>query len=69
MVTIAPDPGWVRVVCHTDAEVPTWPPDGVERTLAAQVLHGLADEVSWTRTDGRPAVRIGERGIGPGRDA
>ena len=47
----------------TDAEVEVWPPDGVEHSLAAQVLQGLADEVAWERTAGGPAVRVGKRAL------
>lgn len=53
----------VEVVCSTDADLPTWPPVGVEHTLAAQVLQGLADGVSWEREDGGPSVRVGKRGV------
>ncbi|HEX6231439.1 MAG TPA: ATP-binding protein [Actinomycetota bacterium] len=63
VVRVAPSPAGVQVVCHTDAEVVAWPPEGIERTLAAQVLHGLADEVAWERTDGRPAVRMSKHAV------
>ena len=53
----------VEVVCSTDAEVAAWPPDGVQHTLAAQVLQGLADDVAWERDGEGPAVRVAKRGI------
>ena len=53
----------VEVVCSTDADVAAWPPDGVQHTLAAQVLQGLADDVSWERDDEGPAVRVAKRGV------
>ena len=62
-VRIAANPDGVEVVCSTDADVPTWPPEGVEHTLAAQVLQGLADTVSWERDGDGPAVRITKRGV------
>lgn len=62
-VTITPRGDSIEVVCATDAEVASWPPDGVQHTLAAQVLHGLADEVSWERDGEGPAVRVTKRGI------
>ena len=56
----------VSVVCSTDADVDPWPPDGIEHTLAAQVLQGLADHVAWERDGAGPAVRVDKRGIATG---
>jgi serine/threonine-protein kinase RsbW len=53
----------IQATCSTDAEVEVWPPDGVEHSLAAQVLQGLTDEVAWERTAGGPAVRVGKRAL------
>ena len=53
----------VEVVCSTDADVAAWPPEGVQHTLAAQVLQGLADDVAWERDGEGPAVRVAKRGI------
>lgn len=54
----------IEAVCSTDAEVAVWPPEGIEQTLASQVLRGLSDTLSWERTDGEPTVRIGKRAVG-----
>jgi serine/threonine-protein kinase RsbW len=53
----------VEVVCSTDADIAAWPPEGVQHTLAAQVLQGLADDVSWERDGEGPAVRVAKRGV------
>lgn len=53
----------IQATCSTDAEVEVWPPDGIEHSLAAQVLQGLADEVVWERTASGPAVRVGKRAL------
>lgn len=66
-VSIAADATGVEVVCRTDARVSAWPPEGLDRTLAAQVLRGLTDEVTWGRADGRPSVRIRKRGVAADR--
>jgi serine/threonine-protein kinase RsbW len=55
--------GRVEVVSATDADVEVWPPEGVQHTLAAQVLQGLADDVSWDRDGAGPAVRVTKRGV------
>ena len=62
-VHIAASSEGAEVICTTDADVETWPPEGVEHTLAAQVLRGLADTVSWERGGEGPAVRIAKRGV------
>lgn len=54
----------LQATCSTNADVPLWPPDGVEHSLASQVLQGLADSVAWERTDGVPSVRVAKRGVG-----
>jgi serine/threonine-protein kinase RsbW len=54
----------VRVLCSTDAGVDEWPPAGIEHTLAAQVLQGLADDVAWERDGMGPAVRVDKHGVG-----
>ena len=53
----------VEVVCSTDADVAAWPPEGVQHTLAAQVLQGLSDNVSWERGSAGPAVRVAKHGV------
>jgi serine/threonine-protein kinase RsbW len=53
----------LQAVCSTDADVPEWPPDGVEHSLASQVLQGLADSVAWERTEQGPSVRVGKRAV------
>jgi serine/threonine-protein kinase RsbW len=53
----------VEAVCSTDAEVGEWPPAGIQHSLAAQVLQGLADAVSWERSAAGPAVRVRKRGV------
>jgi serine/threonine-protein kinase RsbW len=62
-VRIAATDDGVAVVCSTDADVAQWPPEGIEHTLAAQVLQGLADEVTWERDGAGPAVRVVKRGV------
>jgi serine/threonine-protein kinase RsbW len=63
-VEIRPDETGVVTICTTDADVDVWPPEGVQHSLAAQVLHGLTDSVAWERTSNGPSVRVGKRGIG-----
>jgi serine/threonine-protein kinase RsbW len=43
------------------AEPDDWPFPDVEQGLAWKVLTGLADDASFERWDGRPAVRISKR--------
>jgi serine/threonine-protein kinase RsbW len=62
-VEIVAADGGIQAICCIDAEVVTWPPDGVEHSLAAQVLQGLADTVTWERSPAGPAVRVGKRGV------
>lgn len=56
----------LEATCSTDADVPVWPPDGVEHSLASQVLQGLADSVAWERSAAGPSVRVGKRAVGTG---
>lgn len=63
-VDVVPTAEGIEAVCRTDAEVDTWPPEGIDRSLAAQVLQGLADTIAWERVDGAPTVRIGKRSVG-----
>jgi serine/threonine-protein kinase RsbW len=60
-VEIEPLGDGLEAVCSTDADVAEWPPAGIERSLAAQVLRGLADAVAWERAAGGPSVRVGKR--------
>ena len=53
----------VEIQLFTSGDVETWPPEGLERSLAWQVLNGLADEVSFGRTPQGPTVVIRKRGI------
>jgi serine/threonine-protein kinase RsbW len=63
-VEIAPRPGGIETICSTDAEVAVWPPQGIQDSLAAQVLQGLSDTVAWERTPAGPSVRVGKRAVG-----
>jgi serine/threonine-protein kinase RsbW len=63
-VRLEPTPVGVQATCSTNANVPEWPPDGVEHSLASQVLQGLTDNVAWERMDGVPAVRVAKRAVG-----
>jgi serine/threonine-protein kinase RsbW len=63
-VRLQPIPDGLQAVCSTNADVAHWPPDGVEHSLASQVLQGLADSVAWERTDGVPSVRVSKRAVG-----
>jgi serine/threonine-protein kinase RsbW len=65
-VTLAAASGGLEATCSTDADVPVWPPDGVEHSLASQVLQGLADSVAWERSAAGPSVRVGKRAVGAG---
>jgi serine/threonine-protein kinase RsbW len=56
----------VETVCSTDADVAVWPPEGVQHSLATQVLQGLTDSVAWERSATGPAVRVGKRSAGAG---
>ena len=62
-VRIAASAERVDVTCGTDAHVAAWPPEGIQHTLAAQVLQGLADDVAWERDGEGPAVRVAKRGV------
>ena len=49
----------IVILILTDATADgTWPPGGLEDSLAWRVLSGLGDDVSFDVADGRPAVRI-----------
>lgn len=63
-VEIRPVSDGVAAVCSTDAEVATWPPEGIQHSLASQVLQGLADSVAWERTSAGPSVLVGKRAVG-----
>ena len=63
-VRLQPTADGVQATCSTNADVPEWPPDGVEHSLASQVLQGLTDSVAWERTDGGPSVRVAKRAVG-----
>jgi serine/threonine-protein kinase RsbW len=63
-VAIGPAGDGVETVCSTDAVVTMWPPEGLQHSLAVQVLHGLADSVAWELTARGPAVRVGKRAVG-----
>jgi serine/threonine-protein kinase RsbW len=56
----------VETVCTTDADVEVWPPEGVQHSLATQVLQGLTDSVAWELSAAGPTVRVGKRGAGAG---
>jgi serine/threonine-protein kinase RsbW len=66
-VTLVAASEGLEATCSTDADVPIWPPDGVEHSLASQVLQGLADSVAWERSAAGPSVRVGKRAVGAGR--
>lgn len=68
-VTLAAADGGLEATCSTDADVPVWPPDGVEHSLASQVLQGLADSVAWERSAAGPSVRVGKRAVQAGAGA
>ncbi|MFB3739203.1 MAG: ATP-binding protein [Candidatus Velamenicoccus archaeovorus] len=54
----------VLVEVTTDATDAAWPPDGMERSLAWQVLEGLTDEVAVDRGADGPSIRIRKRAVG-----
>lgn len=53
--------GGLVVVVTTDADHPSWPPAGAERTLTWQVLSALADEARFEDVEGHPALRLTKR--------
>ena len=57
------DEGAVEVIASTDAVVAdsAWPPEGIERTLAWQILSALADETRFERAGSGPALRLRKR--------
>jgi hypothetical protein len=49
----------IVILVHTDAaEDGSWPPAGLEDTLAWRVLSGLASDVRFELDEGRPSVWI-----------
>jgi serine/threonine-protein kinase RsbW len=65
-VAISPSPDGIEVTCSTDSAVAAWPPEGIQHTLASQVLRGLADDVAWDRLAAGPSIRVGKRGVAVG---
>jgi serine/threonine-protein kinase RsbW len=74
LISAAPDAATLTMIADAEGEraevqlctsgkVATWPPDGLQRTLAWQVLNGLADEVSFGRAPQGPSVVIRKRGV------
>jgi serine/threonine-protein kinase RsbW len=59
---LTPGDGRVSVVVAIDADGQGWPPPDAERSLAWQVISGLADEAGFELDDGLPAVRLVKRG-------
>jgi serine/threonine-protein kinase RsbW len=62
------DPGDVelRATVGTDSQVEPWPPNGYEATLAWQVISGLTDAASITRSErGTPTITVVKRTIAP----
>jgi serine/threonine-protein kinase RsbW len=62
-VDVVSVPDGVEAVCRTDATIEPWPPAGTERSLASQVLQGLADEVAWEQTATGSSIRVGKLGV------
>lgn len=56
-------PAGVEAVCRTDATIDPWPPDGIQQSLASQVLQGLADEVTWEQSEEGSSIRVGKHGV------
>ncbi|HEX9124196.1 MAG TPA: ATP-binding protein [Actinomycetota bacterium] len=61
---LTPTADGIRAEVTTDAFDAPWPPDGIERSLAWQVLKGLSDEVAMERGDRGPLIRITKRALG-----
>jgi serine/threonine-protein kinase RsbW len=57
-VRMTPDEASLVILASTDASPSAWPPPGAQQTLAWQVLSALANEVSFDRVDGDPALRL-----------
>lgn len=56
-------PGSVEVVIGVSDDGAPWPPVGLERSLAWQVLSRLADGVTFDRSEDRICVRIHKRAL------
>lgn len=50
----------LEALVSVDAEAPSWPPEGFEKSLMWQVLSALADETRLVH-EGGPAVRLTKR--------
>ncbi|HZD78662.1 MAG TPA: ATP-binding protein [Actinomycetota bacterium] len=53
----------IEALVSIDAHDPAWPPEGIEHSLAWQVLKGLSDEVGAELGAGGPVIRIAKRGV------
>lgn len=61
---LEPDDVELRATVGTDSPVEPWPPHGFETTLAWQVISGLTDGASITRSErGTPAITVVKRTI------
>lgn len=61
---LEPDDVELRVTVGTDSPVEPWPPHGFETTLAWQVISGLTDGASITRSErGTPTITVVKRTI------
>jgi hypothetical protein len=61
---LEPDDVGLRATVGTDSPVEPWPPHGFEATLAWQVISGLTDGASITRSErGTPTITVVKRTI------
>ena len=60
------DAGGLVVIAMIDADHPSWPPEGAEKTLIWQVLAALADDARFEELDGHPALRLTKRRVPAG---
>lgn len=61
---LEPDDVELRATVGTDSPVEPWPPHGFETTLAWQVISGLTDSASITRSErGTPMITVVKRTI------
>jgi serine/threonine-protein kinase RsbW len=59
-------PGRIEVVLGVDATA-SWPPGGIEDSLALRILGALADEVRFEVWNGTPAIHIVKHMLGARR--
>lgn len=57
-LAVTPSRSIIEVVVSCDAEIDEWPSQGAQDTLAWYVLTALAEDASFVRHEGLPAIRF-----------